>query len=147
MKAIYVLLPWRRLVNLVSPSLEDTSTLSSSLKRETTPPRRPLSSKLMVRRQNCVNKGNFWGCQRWPKCNGSRRLWAERREDEREEDKTREERREKIHFQCGGTLPFFVDGVLFLVNPVCTRDLSLPHKCQVRFIVDFFQCILKVNNI
>ena len=45
----------------------------------------------------------------------------ERRGDEREEDKKIEGRREKIHFQCGGAWPFFIDGVLFLVNPVCAR--------------------------
>ena len=48
----------------------------------------------------------------------------ERRGDEREEDKTTEERREKIHFQCGGAWPFFIDGVLFLVNSVCARDFD-----------------------
>ena len=36
LKAIYFLLPWRRLDNLVSPSLEDTSTPSSSLRRDDT---------------------------------------------------------------------------------------------------------------
>ena len=54
----------------MSPSLEDTNTLSSSLRRETTAPSCPLCLKLMVRRQNRVNKGNFWSCQQWPKCNG-----------------------------------------------------------------------------
>ena len=33
----------------------------------------PLCLKPMVRRQNRVNNGNFWGCQKWPKCNGTRR--------------------------------------------------------------------------
>ena len=73
--AIYFLLPWRRVVNLVRPSLEETSTLSSSLRREMTPPSCPLCSKPMIRRQNGVNKGSFWGCQQWPKCNGTRRPW------------------------------------------------------------------------
>ena len=36
LKAIYFLLPWRRVDNLVSPSLEDTSTPSSSLRRDDT---------------------------------------------------------------------------------------------------------------
>ena len=63
--AIYFQLPWRRVVNLVSPSLEDTSTSSSSSRREMTPPSCPLCLKPMIRRQNRV-KGNFWGCQRNP---------------------------------------------------------------------------------
>ena len=46
----------RRVVNLVSPSLEDTSTSSSSSRREMTPPSCPLSLKSMIRRQNRVNK-------------------------------------------------------------------------------------------
>ena len=35
--------------------------------------RLPLCLKPMIRRQNRVNRGNFWGCQQWPKCNGTRR--------------------------------------------------------------------------
>ena len=50
-------------------------------REETTPPSCPLCLKRMIRRQNRVNKGNFWGCQQWPKCNGTRRLW-ERGKDE-----------------------------------------------------------------
>ena len=58
LKAIYFLSPWKRVVHLVIPSLEDTST----------PCLKP-----MIRRQNRVNKRNFWGCQQWLKCNGTRR--------------------------------------------------------------------------
>ena len=67
-----------------------------------------------------------------------------KRETEREdrEDKTTEERRETIHFQCGGAWPFFVDGVLFLINPVSHARLVLAKQCQVRLFFDFFQCIL-----
>ena len=54
----------------------------------------------------------------------------ERRGDEREEDKRIEERREKIHFQCGGAWPFLVGVVIYLVNPVCARDLSLPYSVK-----------------
>ena len=50
----------------------------------------------------------------------------ERREDEREEDKIRE----KIHFQCGGAWPFFVDGVLCLVHPVNDLVFSLLNKVK-----------------
>ena len=71
-KAIYILLPWKRGVNLARPSLEDTDTLSISWRREMTPPSCPLCSKPMIRRQNRVYKGSFWGCQQW-KCNGTRR--------------------------------------------------------------------------
>ena len=75
LNAVYFLSPWKRIVNLVSPSLEDTNTPSSSSRRETTPPSCSLCLKPMIRRQNRVNKGNFWGCQQWPKCNGTRRPW------------------------------------------------------------------------
>ena len=47
---------------------------------------------------------------------GDEREREERRE-KREERREREREREKIHFQCGGAWPFFIDGVLFLVNP------------------------------
>ena len=55
----------------------------------------------------------------------------ERRQKKRDREKRRrkrrrqDKRREKIHFQCGGAWPFFIVGVLFLVNPVCERDLCL----------------------
>ena len=65
----------------------------------------------------------------------------ERRGDGREEDKTTEERREKIRFQCGGAWPFFFDGVLFLVNPVCARDFSLLNSVKYDCSLIFFQCI------
>ena len=59
------------------------------------------------------------------------------REEFTKEFKTKQEKsEEKIQFQCGAAWPFFVDGVLFLVNPVCARDLSLPKQCQARFIFD-----------
>ena len=58
------------------------------------------------------------------------------REEDRE-DKTTEERTEKIHFQCGGAWPFFVDVVICLVKPV-KRPIPWPaEQCQVRFILDF----------
>ena len=41
-----------------------------------------------------------------------------------------DKRRGKIHFQCGCAWPFFVDGVLFLVNPVCARDLCLLNSVK-----------------
>ena len=63
----------------------------------------------------------------------------ERRGDEREEDKRIEERkreeREKILFQCGGAWPFFIDGVLFLVSPICARDLSLLNSVKFEWLV------------
>ena len=74
----------------------------------------------------------------------------ERRGDEREEDKTREERREKIHFQCGGAWPFSVDGVLCLVKPVNARVLSLLNSVKydsslisfsAPWQVNFFKCL------
>ena len=47
-------------------------------------------------------------------------------------------RREKIHFKCGGAWPFFVDGVLFLVNPVCARDLCLLNSVKYDlFLISF----------
>ena len=40
------------------------------------------------------------------------------REEKTKEDKTRQDkRREKIHFQCGGAWPFFVDVVIFWLIP------------------------------
>ena len=51
-------------------------------------------------------------------------LRRRKRRDKTRQDK-REERTEKNRFQCGGAWPFLVDGVLFLVNPICARDLSL----------------------
>ena len=56
------------------------------------------------------------------------------RDRQRQREKRREKRgkrREKIHFQCGGALAFFVHGVLCFVKPV-----------NARFIIDFFQCPL-----
>ena len=42
----------------------------------------------------------------------------EERQDKRREDKRRQDkRREKIHFQCGGAWPFFVDVVIFWLIP------------------------------
>ena len=57
----------------------------------------------------------------------------ERRGDEREEDredKTTEERTEKIHVQCGGAWPLLVGVVIYLVNSVCARDLSLLNSVK-----------------
>ena len=66
---------------------------------------------------------------------------------ETETERRPDKRREKIHFQCGGAWPFFVDGVLFLVNPVCAR-LVLAKQCQVRFIFDFFhRVVLRGDNV
>ena len=48
---------------------------ASSSRRKMTPPSCPLGSKPMIRRQNRLNKGDFWVCQQWPKCNGTRRPW------------------------------------------------------------------------
>ena len=68
------------------------------------------------------------------------RRQRERREDERGgtrqntrgQKKTgqheREERRQKINFQCGGAWPFLVGGVLCLVHPVNHRVFSLLHR-------------------
>ena len=70
----------------------------------------------------------------------------ERRGDEREEDKTTEERREKIHFQCGGAWPFFIDGVLFLVNPACARDFSLLNRVKYDCSLISFSVSWQVNS-
>ena len=43
------------------------------------------------------------------------------RQEQREE---RRVKREKIHFQCGGAWPFFVDGVLGFVHSVNARVLA-----------------------
>ena len=48
----------------------------------------------------------------------------------RRKRRRQDQRREKIHFQCGGAWPFFVDGVLFLVTPVCARDFCLLIKVK-----------------
>ena len=50
-----------------------------------------------------------------------------RRGDEREDDKTRAERRvkrEKIHFQCGGAWPFFIGVVIFRLIPFAHETLA-----------------------
>ena len=63
LKAIHFLLPWRQFVNLTKSHLRDTSRKSSSSRNEVTVPGRPISSKPMIRGQNRVNNGNFWGCR------------------------------------------------------------------------------------
>ena len=70
------------------------------------------------------------------------------RETEKEdrEDKTTEERREPIHFQCGGAWPFFVDGVLFLVNPVCARDVCLLNSVKYDSSLISFSASWQVNS-
>ena len=50
---------------------------------------------------------------------------TEREEKRRRKRRRQDKRRKKIHFQCGGAWPVFVEVVLFLVNSVCARDLSL----------------------
>ena len=56
--------------------------------------------------------------------------------------RTQDNRREKIHFQCGGAWPFFIDGVLFLVNPVCARDFSLLNSVKYDCSLISFSSIL-----
>ena len=57
---------------------------------------------------------------------------GETRQNNRRQKKTgqheREDRRQKINFQCGGAWPFLVDGVLCLVHPVNHRVFSLLHR-------------------
>ena len=67
--------------------------------------------------------------------------------EDREEDKTTEERREKINFQCGGAWPFFVDEALLLVHSVCARDLSLPDSVKHDSSLISFSASWKVNNV
>ena len=81
LKTMYFLLPWRQLVNLTKPNLRDTSTTSSSSRKEVTVPCCQLCSKPMIRRQNRVNKGSFWGCQQWPTYNGTRRPWEKGKDE------------------------------------------------------------------
>ena len=78
----------------------------------------------------------------------------ERRQGQREKrrrkrrDKTRQDkRREKIHFQCGGAWPFFVDGVLFLVNSVCARDFSLLNSVKYDSSLISFSAFWQVNSL
>ena len=47
-----------------------------------------------------------------------------RRKRRRQENRRQDKRREKIHFQCGGAWPFFIDGVLCLVKPVNAHSLA-----------------------
>ena len=47
------------------------------------------------------------------------------REEETIGEKTRQEKREKIHFQCGGAGPFLVDGMLCFVYSGCARVFTL----------------------
>ena len=77
-KAIFFPSPWKRVVNLVRPSLEDTDTLSSSSRREMTPPVRRVRSR---RYEDRIVSKSFWGCKQWPECNGTRRP-CERGKDE-----------------------------------------------------------------
>ena len=81
LKVIHFLLPWKQLVDPTKSNLRDTSTPSNSSRKGVLVPSCPLCSKPMIRRQNRVNKGSFWGCQQWPMCNGTRRPW-ERGKDE-----------------------------------------------------------------
>ena len=67
--------------------------------------------------------------------------------EDREEDKTTEERREKINFQCGGAWPFFVDEALLLVHSVCARDLSLSDSVKHDSSLISFSASWKVNNV
>ena len=74
-----------------------------------------------------------------------------RRGDEREDDKTRAERREKsgereIHFQCGGAWPFFYWCCDFPVNSVCARDLSLLNSVKYDSSVISFSVLCPVNS-
>ena len=49
---------------------------------------------------------------------GQREKRRRKRRDKRRQKKTRQDkRREKIHFQCGGAWPFFVDVVIFWLIP------------------------------
>ena len=60
------------------------------------------------------------------------------RKKRRRKRRRQHKRREKIHFKCGGAWPFFVDGVLFLVNPVCARDLCLLNSVKYDlFLISF----------
>ena len=63
------------------------------------------------------------------------------------EDKTTEERRETILFQCDGAWPFFfVNGVHFLVNPVCARDLCLLNSVKYDSSLISFSASWQVNS-
>ena len=59
---------------------------------------------------------------------------GETRQNNRRQKKTgqheREERRQKINFQCGGAWPFFDDVVLCLVHPVNDRVFSLVNRVK-----------------
>ena len=70
----------------------------------------------------------------------------ERRGDEREEDKRIEERREKIHFQCGGAGPFLVGVVKYLENSVCARDLSFLNSVKYDSSLFSFSVPWPVNS-
>ena len=51
-----------------------------------------------------------------------------RQEKRRRKRRRQDNRREKIHFQCGGAWPFLVGGVNRLVNFVDDRDLCLLYR-------------------
>ena len=72
------------------------------------------------------------------------------REEETKEKKTREEkrgeRREKLHFQCGGAWPFLVDVVLCLVHPVNDRVLSLLNRVKYECSLISFSASWLVNS-
>ena len=55
----------------------------------------------------------------------------------RRQDKSRE-KREKIHFQCGGAWPFFIGVVIF-------RLIPFAEQCQVKFIFDFSALWPRIN--
>ena len=52
------------------------------------------------------------------------------RQSEDREDKTTEERREKIDFQCGGAWPYLLIECFVLLNPSNARFLNLLNSVK-----------------
>ena len=72
---------------------------------------------------------------------------GETRQEKRRQKKTREDkRRETIHFQCVGAWPFFVGVVIFLINSVCARDLSLLNSVKYDSSLISFSAPWQVNS-
>ena len=62
------------------------------------------------------------------------------------QQRQREKRREKVHFQCGGAWTFFVHGVLCLVKPVNARFLSLQNSVKYDSSLISFSAPWQVNS-
>ena len=109
----------------------------------TTPHKPRTPTRNNTRRQRQTDRDR----QRQRKKTGTEReeKTEEDRQDKRREDKKKtrqDKRREKIHFQCGGARPFFVDVVLCLVHPVNARFLSLVNSVKYDSSLISFQCPL-----